>query len=124
MCRSFCKNQDMARGSLGTVREGLKRARENLSAKEYRDIDNRHRKQLIELKTTEMAASDLDKYHKVGPLLEKRQMCMVLTHFQWSSRHQMTSGCGTLLPVYAKHGCMKTGYARSLRRQNMPKMGQ
>lgn len=62
--------QDMARGSLGTVREGMKRAKENLSAKEYRDIDNKHRKQLIELKTTEMAASDLDKYHKVIPACE------------------------------------------------------
>lgn len=55
----------MARGSLGTVREGMKRAKDNLSAKEYRDIDALHRKQLIEVKTTEMAASDLDKYHKV-----------------------------------------------------------
>lgn len=60
--------QDMARGSLGTVREGMKRAKDNLSAKEYRDIDAHYRKQLIELKITEMAASDLDKYHKVRPM--------------------------------------------------------
>jgi DNA repair protein RAD50 len=54
----------MARGSLGTVRDGIQRAKDNLSAKEFRDIDTHYRKQLIELKTTEMAASDLDKYHK------------------------------------------------------------
>ena len=54
----------MAKGSLGTVREGVKRAQVDLSANEYRGIDGRHRKQQIEMRTTEMAASDLDKYHK------------------------------------------------------------
>ena len=56
----------MARGSLNTVRDGTKRAKTNLAAKEYKNIDTRYRTQLIELKSTEMAASDLDKYHKVG----------------------------------------------------------
>lgn len=58
--------QDMMRGSLATIREGVHRAQRDLASPNYRDIDGRYRKQLIELKTTEMANSDLDKYHKVG----------------------------------------------------------
>lgn len=57
--------QDMAKGALGTVREGVRRAQDDLGANEYRDIDERHRKQQIEMRTTEKAASDLDYYHKV-----------------------------------------------------------
>ena len=37
----------------------------DLSAKEYRNIDSKYRNQLLELKTAEMAASDLNEYHKV-----------------------------------------------------------
>ena len=55
----------MARGSLSTVRQGIQRARSDLSAKEYRNIDSKYRNQLLELKTAEMAASDLNEYHKV-----------------------------------------------------------
>ena len=54
------------RGSLQTIRDGVQRAQRDLASPNYRDIDARYRKQLIELKTTEMANSDLDKYHKVG----------------------------------------------------------
>ena len=57
--------QDMARGSLSTVRQGIQRAKSDLSAKEYRNIDAKYRAQLLELKTAEMAASDLNEYHKV-----------------------------------------------------------
>ena len=57
--------QDMARGSLSTVRQGIQRAKADLSAKEYRNIDSKYRNQLLELKTAEMAASDLNEYHKV-----------------------------------------------------------
>ena len=57
--------QDMARGSLSTVRQGVQRAKADLSAKEYRNIDAKYRNQLLELKTAEMAASDLNEYHKV-----------------------------------------------------------
>ncbi|KAL3148389.1 DNA repair protein rad50 [Trebouxia sp. C0009 RCD-2024] len=56
--------QDMMRGSLQTIRDGVRRAQRDLASPNYRDIDARYRKQLIELKTTEMANSDLDKYHK------------------------------------------------------------
>lgn len=55
----------MARGSLATVRQGIERAKSDLSAKEYRNIDSKYRNQLLELKTAEMAASDLNEYHKV-----------------------------------------------------------
>lgn len=54
----------MMRGSLATIRDSVHRAQRDLSSPNYRDIDARYRKQLIELKTTEMANSDLDKYHK------------------------------------------------------------
>ena len=60
------RQQDMMRGSLATIREGVHRAQRDLASPNYRDIDARYRKQLIELKTTEMANSDLDKYHKVS----------------------------------------------------------
>ena len=36
-----------------------------LSAPNFRDIDSRFRRQLIELETTKMATTDLDKFHKV-----------------------------------------------------------
>lgn len=58
--------QDMMRGSLQTIRDGVHRAQRDLASPNYRDIDSRYRKQQIELKTTEMANSDLDKYHKVS----------------------------------------------------------
>ena len=57
--------QDMLRGSLGTVRESLGRAQASLKEAQYKDIDYRHKQQLIELRMTEMAGNDLDKYHKV-----------------------------------------------------------
>ena len=68
LCKVFKKVphvQDMARGSLSTVRQSMQRAKSDLSAKEYRNIDSKYRKQLLELKTAEMAASDLNEYHKV-----------------------------------------------------------
>lgn len=43
----------------------MQRAKSDLSAKEYRNIDSKYRNQLLELKTAEMAASDLAEYHKV-----------------------------------------------------------
>ncbi len=60
------RRQDMMRGSLATIRDGVQRAQRDLAHPNYRGIDTRYRKQLIELKTTEMANSDLDKYHKAS----------------------------------------------------------
>lgn len=54
----------MAKGSLGTVREGVKRAQGDLGANEYRGIDGRHRKQQIEMHSTDRSAADLDRCHK------------------------------------------------------------
>ncbi len=62
---AWLPDQDMARGALGTVREGMKRAQGELAAKEFRGIVERHRRAQIELRTTEMAAADVGEYHKV-----------------------------------------------------------
>ena len=56
----------MAQGSLETIMEGLNRAKRDLGDVMYRNIDQKYRKQLVELKTTELAVQDLDKYFKVG----------------------------------------------------------
>lgn len=46
----------------------------DLGVPHYRDIDAKYRTQLIQLKTTEMATSDLEKYHKVrGTSMVDRQ---------------------------------------------------
>ena len=59
--------QDMARGALEAVGQGVARAKNDLGAAVLKEIDVRHHKKLVELKTTEMAVSDLDKYHKARP---------------------------------------------------------
>lgn len=41
-------------------------AQTDLDEPQFQGIDTRYRKQLIELKTTELANTDLEKYHKVG----------------------------------------------------------
>ena len=55
----------MARGSLGTVSEGVRRAQAALGAKELIDIDSSYHKKHVEAETTRRAANDLEKYHKV-----------------------------------------------------------
>lgn len=47
------------------VQEGVQRAAKDLRAVVYKDIDQRYCTHLVKLKTTEMAAGDLEKYHKV-----------------------------------------------------------
>lgn len=57
--------QDMARGSLDTVSEGVRRARAQLTGdKEFHNVDERFHKQNALVLTTRMAASDLEKYHR------------------------------------------------------------
>ena len=53
------------KGRSSTVRESVAAAQRELAAPNFRDIDARFRKQLVELETTKMATSDLDKFHKV-----------------------------------------------------------
>lgn len=60
------QQQNMMRGSLATIRDGVQRAQRDLASPNYREIDMKYRQQQIVLKTTEMANNDLDKYHKVG----------------------------------------------------------
>ena len=56
----------MGQGSLATVTEGVVRAKKDLGSVNFRNIDQRYRKQLVELKTTEMCVSDLEKYYKAS----------------------------------------------------------
>lgn len=57
--------QNMKKGSIGIVGEGLARSRKQLNGSQFDNIDSRFRTQQIELKTIVMATSDLEKYHKV-----------------------------------------------------------
>lgn len=59
------KRQNMLKGALQHIRDAVRDAERELSAHTYVGIDAKYRRQLIELRTTEMAGSDLDKYHKV-----------------------------------------------------------
>lgn len=54
----------MKAGSLQTVQQNVARARQGLQAPQFAGIDELYRKQLIELKTTEAASADLEKYHR------------------------------------------------------------
>eukprot|EP00882_Tetradesmus_deserticola_P030122 GHRQ01033797.1.p1 GENE.GHRQ01033797.1~~GHRQ01033797.1.p1 ORF type:complete len:728 (+),score=351.39 GHRQ01033797.1:103-2286(+) len=62
--RAAQRQRDTKQGSLGVVLEQVKASKRSLADPRYTQIHTRYRKQLIELKTTEMAAADLDKYHK------------------------------------------------------------
>ncbi|KAK9866483.1 hypothetical protein WJX84_001219 [Apatococcus fuscideae] len=58
------RRQNMLKGALGHIRDAVRNAERELSAHTYVGIDSKYRKQLIELRTTEMAGNDLEKYHK------------------------------------------------------------
>ncbi len=64
--REFERRQDMSRGALGTIQANVERATDGLAVVQLQGIDQKHKGQLIALKTTEMAVSDLDKFHKVN----------------------------------------------------------
>lgn len=51
------------RGTVSAYEGNIKRNRTELKDPRYADIENRYRNQLIQLKTTEMANKDLDKYY-------------------------------------------------------------
>ncbi len=63
------RRQNMLKGALQHIRDAVRTAERELSSHLYVDIDIKYRKQLIELRTTEMAGNDLEKYHKVSLLL-------------------------------------------------------
>jgi DNA repair protein RAD50 len=51
------------RGTVSAYEGNIKRNRTELRDPRYADVENRYRNQLIQLKTTEMANKDLDKYY-------------------------------------------------------------
>lgn len=62
--RRLHTERDMQRGSLGTMQERIAMCKQELGVAQYHKIEEKYRQQNIELKTTEMAQSDLIKYHK------------------------------------------------------------
>lgn len=58
------RRQNMLRGALGTETKVAEDAGRELCAPQFKDIEPRHRRAQVEVRATEMANSDLDKYHK------------------------------------------------------------
>lgn len=56
--------RDQLQGRVDVIRDRVNQAREEGGQVQYKDIDARYRMQLVEQRTTEMANSDLEKYHK------------------------------------------------------------
>ena len=82
----------MKRGSLQTVTENAQRAAQGLQAPQYANIDDLYRRQLVELKTTEMVNSDLDKYHKacltfIFIFLNLWQLCIIYGMLRKALQH-------------------------------------
>jgi DNA repair protein RAD50 len=61
--QAFLNEQNQARGRLATYKEQVDKARRELKDAAFKDIDERFRHANIELRTTEMANEDLNKYH-------------------------------------------------------------
>ncbi|CAI5958710.1 unnamed protein product [Closterium sp. NIES-64] len=55
--------QNHSRGKVAAHEASIRRAEIELRAPQFRDIVSRHKKQLIQLKTSEMANRDIDKYY-------------------------------------------------------------
>eukprot|EP00899_Mesostigma_viride_P026980 jgi/Mesvir1/7467/Mv19232-RA.2 len=55
--------QDKRRGLLSGLKLSVEKNEKELKQPQFKNIDDRHKHQLIELKTTEMAIKDLDKYY-------------------------------------------------------------
>ena len=69
------RRQNMLKGALQHIRDAVRNAEQELSAHTYVNVDSKYRKQLIELRTTEMAGNDLEKYHKVKLQLMMHMQC-------------------------------------------------
>ncbi|KAL0382808.1 UNVERIFIED_CONTAM: DNA repair protein [Sesamum calycinum] len=61
---SLLTELNRCRGTLSVYKSNIDRNRVDLKQAQYKDIDKRYFDQLIQLKTTEMANKDLDKYYK------------------------------------------------------------
>ena len=62
--QEFRSEADRAAGALETVQETAENAAEELADPDFDDIDGKHRRKLIEARTTEMASGDLEKFQK------------------------------------------------------------
>ncbi|CAD7702268.1 unnamed protein product [Ostreobium quekettii] len=62
--RELQSKYDMMRGSAGQIEQSLERAKHDLAAPQFHEIDAKYRRHLIEVATMDMANSDLEKYHK------------------------------------------------------------
>jgi len=51
-------------GTKSSLKEQIQQIVPLLNKPEYRDVDEQYRKLLVEAKTTEVAANDLEKYYK------------------------------------------------------------
>ena len=62
--RELRSESDRAAGALGSLEDSIVAATENVSRPEYNDIEGKHRRAVIQLRTIEMASGDLEKFHK------------------------------------------------------------
>ncbi|KAK6161696.1 hypothetical protein DH2020_005077 [Rehmannia glutinosa] len=61
---SFLTELNKRRGTLSVYKSNIDKNKADLKQAQYKDIDKRYFDQLIQLKTTEMANKDLDRYYK------------------------------------------------------------
>jgi DNA repair protein RAD50 len=61
--QSFLNEQNVSRGRMVTYKEQVDKCRKELKDPVFKDVDARYRTANIELRTTEMANEDLNKYH-------------------------------------------------------------
>ncbi|XP_042050777.1 DNA repair protein RAD50-like isoform X2 [Salvia splendens] len=61
---SLLKELNSHRGTLSVYKSNIDQSKADLKQAQYKDIDKRYFDQLIQLKTTEMANKDLDRYYK------------------------------------------------------------
>eukprot|EP00850_Spirogloea_muscicola_P018610 SM000172S03083 [mRNA] locus=s172:238718:247159:+ [translate_table: standard] len=62
--QGWLADQNRSKGTLLAYEGNIAKDQSDLRAPQYKDIDRKYRTQLIQLKTTEMANRDLDKYYK------------------------------------------------------------
>ena len=72
------KNKANLEGRLKGFEEEQKRVQRELRSEKFSEADQKHRKKMIEAKTTEMANQDLDKYYKAldGAIMKFHSMKM------------------------------------------------
>jgi DNA repair protein RAD50 len=61
--QSFLNEQNVSRGRMTTYKEQMEKCRKELKDGNFKNVDDKYRSANIELRTTEMANEDLNKYH-------------------------------------------------------------